>query len=165
MSPASVTPFRLSRWWAVPAAALLVVGLWWTRPAPAGNVAADAGGADGPASVGALPSVTISLAPAVSSAGVLPEPTVATVPPGTAQVTLRLAGELPPAADLTAEITAVERDEFKRWPVDDATPGMDGATRAVTVPPYAVPAGRFVLTLWAGDADVVARYRFRVATP
>ena len=42
--------------------------------------------------------------------------------------------ELPPADALTAEIAAVDRDEVRRWPVDDAPAGTPGAARAVTVP-------------------------------
>lgn len=107
-----------------------------------------------------MPAVTLTVATATAPG----EPPTATVPRGTAMVHLRLPGtDLPPSADLVAEIAAVGSDVVKRWPVDDAPAADDGATRVVSVPPYAVPAGDYALTLWQGDADVVQRYRFRVA--
>lgn len=110
-----------------------------------------------PASDG-MPVVSLALPAAAGDA----QPVALAVPRGTAMVHLRLVGDLPAAVDLTAELAAVGRDEVKRWPVDDAPAGDDGATRLVSLPPYVVPAGDYVLTLWAGDADVVQRYAFRV---
>lgn len=163
-APRSSPRFGRSRWLGLALAASLVLGLWWTRPmpqsAPADRGTAAAGAArDGIASAG-MPAVTATLAAATGEAA-----PPFTVPRGTALVHLRLTGDLPPAADLTAEISAAGDGDVKRWPVDDAPVGADGATRVVTVPPYAVAAGRHVLTLWAGDADIVQRYRFTVATP
>ncbi len=106
-----------------------------------------------------MPAVTVALKAAGPTGG---EPAAFAVPRGTAMVHLRLVGDLPAAVDLTAELAVVGRDDVTRWPVDDAPAGDDGATRLVSVPPYAVPVGDCVLTLWAGDADVVQRYRFRV---
>lgn len=171
---ASRTP-RSSRWMALAASALLVAGLWWLRPAPvapgtpvASRATAESpAGSDAaaaPAPAGSLPVVTLALTPIVRRNGGAP-PT-ATVPRGTAQVRLLLDGDLPAAGELTAEITAIDRDEMKRWPVDaapDAT--RQTATHAVTVPVYAVPAGDYILTLWAGDADMVQRYAFRIVVP
>lgn len=171
-APATAAAAGLSRWWAVAASLLLIAGLWWTQPAPAsrGAVATPTAAPDAPAvtppaapgtpAAQALPIVALTLTPVVTRGSGAPP--VAVVPRGTAQVALRLVGDLPAAADLTAEIAALDRDEIKRWPVDDAAPGADGATRAVVVPPYAVPPGDFVLTLWAGDADIVQRYAFRI---
>lgn len=104
-----------------------------------------------------MPAVTVALKAAGPTGGA-----AFAVPGGTAMVHLRLVGDLPAAVDLTAELAVVGRDDVTRWPVDDAPAGDDGATRLVSVPPYAVPVGDCVLTLWAGDADVVQRYRFRV---
>jgi hypothetical protein len=86
------------------------------------------------------------------------------VPADSAQVQIRLPGVDHPV-ELTAELESQATGEVRRWSVDDATAGADGAALAVTVPAYVVPAGDHVLTLWAGDADMVARYRFRVAVP
>ena len=80
-----------------------------------------------------------------------------TVPASAAQARLDLAGIAQPADELTAELEALASGEIRRWPVDAAPGGV-----SVTVPGYAVAAGEHVLTLWQGDADVVARYRFRV---
>jgi hypothetical protein len=74
-----------------------------------------------------------------------------------AQVRLDLSGVSQPADELTAELESVSSGDVRRWRVDGATGGV-----SVTVPIYAVPAGEHALTLWQGDADVVARYRFRV---
>lgn len=165
-APSTTAPHGPSRWWAVAAALVLIAGLWWTRPqrepvmTPAGvSSAATTPAPDAPATA-SLPAVTLSLSP--RPAGSPDGPVTAAVPRGTAQVLLRLAGDLPGADDLTAEITSLERDEVRRWPVDDAPAGPDGATRLVAVPPYALPGGDFVLTLWVGDADVVQRYAFRI---
>jgi hypothetical protein len=156
----------VSRWLALAGIVALVAGLWWTRPAPdTGRPAATTEGpgaspADPAASTASMPAVTLTVATATGGG----EPPTAAVPRGTAMLHLRLPGTgLPPAADLVAEIAALGRDEVKRWPVDDAPAANDGATRVVSVPPYAVPAGEYALTLWQGDADVVQRYRFRVA--
>lgn len=107
-----------------------------------------------------MPAITLTLTPAPARG---PYTSVAaTVPRGTAQVLLRLTGDLPPADEVMAEIAGGDRDEVRRWRVDDAPAGPDGATRVVAVPPYAVPSGAFVLTLWVGDADVVQRYGFTI---
>lgn len=157
-----------SRWWAVPAALLLITGLWWTQPQPRQSTATADAPAAGPTPTPApattpatsLPAVALTLTP-LAAGGSATAAAIA-VPRGTAQVRLRLTGDLPPADELTAEISAVGRDAVRRWPVDDAEAGADGATRAVAVPPYEVPPGEFTLTLWAGDADVVQRYAFRI---
>lgn len=52
------------------------------------------------------------------------------------------------------------------WPWDAAsettrTTATHAGHRAV----YAVPAGDYILTLWAGDADIVQRYAFRIVVP
>ncbi len=79
------------------------------------------------------------------------------MPASAAQVRLELSGVSQPADELTAELESGASGEVRRWTVDGAAGGV-----SVTVPVYAVPAGEHVLTLWQGDADVVARYRFRV---
>lgn len=164
----AVSVFGRSRWIALGAAVALAAGLWWTRPdapPPAAPAAAPAStdAAATPSRTANLPAVTLTLAP-VRAGKDAPLPALA-VPRGTALVHLRLTGDLPAATDLTAELSARDRDEVKRWPVDDAPVGADGATRVVTLPPYAVPAGAYTLTLWAGDADIVQRYVFTVTTP
>ncbi|MFN7978205.1 MAG: hypothetical protein U0P30_08725 [Vicinamibacterales bacterium] len=136
-------------------------GLWWTRPtsSPAGATPPDTSAAPGAAPAATLPAVSLRLVPLLPSADV---PAVA-VPRDTAMVHLRLAGtDMPAAEDLVAEISAVGRDEVKRWPVDDAPRANDDADRMVSVPPYAVPPGDYTLTLWRGDADMLRRYQFRI---
>lgn len=165
-TPGRPSRFGYARWLGLIAAAGLAAGLWWTRPQPAAGPNAPtltlgdrmaAGAPALPASDG-MPVVSLALPAAAGDA----QPVALAVPRGTAMVHLRLVGDLPAAVDLTAELAAVGRDEVKRWPVDDAPAGDDGATRLVSLPPYVVPAGDYVLTLWAGDADVVQRYAFRV---
>ncbi len=77
-----------------------------------------------------------------------------------AQVRIRLAGVDRPADELMAELEALDTAEIRRWPVDAADGDGDGLS--VTVPAYAMAAGGHVLTLWAGDADLLRRYRFKV---
>jgi hypothetical protein len=90
-------------------------------------------------------------------------PAALTIPPGAAQVSLRLAGELGDVNQLTAEISpAGAPDQVKRWPVDGASAGSDGAKASVTLPTYALPAGTYQMTIWQGDAEIVQRYVFRV---
>lgn len=176
-SPAMPVPrasFGVTRWAALAASVMLAVGLFWMRPdgPPAADQAPPAAPPADPAAspsapppapgAAAMPTVTLTLTAPATTRGAGAMPTV-TVPRGTALVQVRLVGDLPPAVELTAEITAIDRDEVKRWPVDDAPPSSDGASRSVTVPPYAVPPGDYVLALWAGDADLVQRYAFRVA--
>lgn len=166
---------RPSRWMALAASALLVAGLWWLRPTPeapatpaaspsATESPAGSNTAAPPVPADRLPVVTLALMPIVTrGAGA---PPTATVPRGTAQVRFLLDGDLPAPTELTAEILAVDRDEVKRWPVDAAPETTrTTATHAVTVPVYAVPAGDYILTLWAGDADIVQRYAFRIVVP
>ena len=180
-------PARGAPVWLPAAAALLLcaTGAWWlmsrgapsvpVAPAPPAESAAvrpDAQSAPAPSSTpspsaserpAAMPVVALTLTPLVTrGAGGHPS---AQVPRGTAQVRFLLAGDLPPADALTAEVAAVDRDEVRRWPVDDAPAGTAGAARAVTVPAYAVPAGDYVLTVWQGDADMVQRYAFRILAP
>ena len=99
---------------------------------------------------------TLLRGPADSAAGGVPADVG--VPPSAAQVRLELSGISQPADELTAELEARTSGEVRRWPVDAAPGGV-----SVTVPVYAVPAGEHVLTLWQGDADVIARYVVRVS--
>jgi hypothetical protein len=86
------------------------------------------------------------------------------IPRQAAQVGVRLTGELGDVEHLTAEMAPVNApDEIRRWRVDAAPAAADGAGAMVTLPPHAVPDGEYVLTLWEGDARVVARYGFRTA--
>lgn len=84
-------------------------------------------------------------------------PVDVTVPRAAAQVRVELLGVSPPPDELTAELEAVESGDVRRWPVEAASGGV-----SVTVPIYVVPAGDYVLTLWRGDAEAIARYPFRV---
>lgn len=162
--------FGPRRWMALAASVLLAVGLYWMRPTgtapvaptPAATTTTPPPAPVSPPAAPAMPTVTLTLRASATTRGTGTLVAVA-IPRGTALVQLRLVGDLPPAGELTAEITAIDRDEVKRWPVDDAPPSEDGASRAVTVPPYAVPPGDYVLALWSGDADLVQRYAFRIA--
>lgn len=111
--------------------------------------------------VGAAPDVAVTLAPvsADGPAGGLP---TLEVPRRAAQLGVRLTGEVGDVEHLTAEVAPVTApDAVRRWRVDSAPAAPDGATAMVTLPPHAVPEGEYVLTLWEGDARVVARYGFR----
>lgn len=170
--------------WLPAAAAVLLCGLgaWWfvsrgtVVPGSSTPSSVDSA-AEGPAPTPAAPGTAPPSAPPVAAATSAPvvaltltplvtrgggEQATAVVPRGTAQVRLLAGGDLPPADALTAEIAAVDRDDVRRWPVDDAPAGT-GASRAVTVPVYAVPEGDYILTLWQGDAEIVQRYAFRIA--
>jgi hypothetical protein len=114
--------------------------------------------------VGTAPDVTVTLVP-ISVTGQAPggTPTLE-IPRAAAQVGVRLTGEVGDVEHLTAEMAPVSApDEVRRWRVDAAPAAADGATAMVTLPPHAVPDGDYVLTLWEGDARVVARYGFRTA--
>ncbi len=91
-------------------------------------------------------------------------PPTLSMPPGVAQVMLRLAGDLADVDQLVAEIgPAGAGDRARRWPVDAAQAGADGVYASVTLPAYALQAGDYVVTVWRGDAEAVQRYTFRVA--
>lgn len=118
-----------------------------------GGPAADAGAGTSPE---AIASVTLTPAPAGA-------PLAIAVPGGAAQVRFSLSGLPAGHDDLVAELEAVGGDRIRRWRVDGA-PG-DEAPPSVVVPIYEVPAGEHLLTVWAGDAEVVGRYAFRVDPP
>ena len=87
----------------------------------------------------------------------------AALPPGVAQVQLRLVGDLTDADSLVAEVVPVnEPDRTKRWPVDAVAAAADGASATVTLPAYALPPGSYVVTVWRGDAEPVQRYPLRI---
>jgi hypothetical protein len=104
----------------------------------------------------------VHLAPPASAEA---EPAAVSVPAGSVQVQYRLAGLETRAEDLTAEIERVGGDQIRRWRVDAVPPDGAPGQHAVVVPIYEARPGEYVLTVWAGDADIVQRYRFRVATP
>ncbi len=112
--------------------------------------------------VGTAPDVTVTLAPVTTNGpagGGLP---TLEIPRQAAQVGLRLTGAVGDVEHLTAEMAPMTApDEIRRWRVDAAPEAADGATAMVTLPPHAVPDGEYVMTLWEGDARVVARYGFR----
>jgi len=116
--------------------------------------------------VGTAPSVTVTVAPTTATGpGPAGLPTLE-IPREAAQVGIRLLGDVGELEHLTAEMAPVTApDEVRRWRVDAAPAAADGATAMVTLPPHAVPDGDYVLTLWEGDARVVARYGFRTARP
>lgn len=99
----------------------------------------------------------MTLATPEPGAASAPAPPV-TVAKQTAQVQIRVTGFDRPADELTAELESVATGEIRRWPVD-AEPG---GAMTVTVPAYAVGAGAHVLSIWAGDADLLRRYAFQV---
>lgn len=114
------------------------------------------------APVGTAPDVTVTLAPVTANGpagGSLP---TLEIPRQAAQVGLRLTGEVGDVEHLTAEMAPVTApDEVRRWRVDPAPGAADGATAMVTLPPHALTGDEYVVTLWEGDARVVARYGFR----
>lgn len=109
-----------------------------------------------PRAAALVPAVTLTL----DSAS---QPAVLTLPPDAGQISLRLPGDLGDVDQLTAEISPADApDEVKRWPVDGASSGTDGAKASVTLPAFAVPPGTYRLTVWQGDAEVVQRYAFQI---
>ena len=109
--------------------------------------------------VGTAPDVTVTLAPAATASA---EPPTLVIPRTAAQVGLRLTGEMGELEHLTAEVApASAPDDARRWRVDAAPPAADAAPAMVTLPAYALPTGDYILTLWEGDARVVARFVFR----
>jgi hypothetical protein len=97
--------------------------------------------------------------PAADDAGTAP----ISIPPAAGQVTLRLGGEFGDLDQLTAELASVAApDSARRWPVDTAPAGPDGARASLTVPAYALAPGEYIVTIWQGDAEPVRRYAFRV---
>lgn len=117
------------------------------------------GGSSGEAPAAAGQIAVVRLVPAAPDA---PAAEV-TVPATSAQVQLRLAGLDRPATELTAELERVGADQIRRWPVVDAPADADGLQHAVILPVYEARPGDYVLTLWAGDVEIVRRYRYRVA--
>ena len=109
-----------------------------------------------PRAAALVPAVTVTLESAS-------QPAVLTLPPDAAQISLRLPGELGDVDQLTAEISPADApDEVKRWPVDGAASGNDGAKASVTLPAFALPPGAYHLTVWQGDAEVVQRFAFQI---
>ena len=106
--------------------------------------------------------VAIVTLPAPATGGGMPAGALpVTVDQTAAQVQIRLPGLDHPADELTAELEARQTGEVRRWMVD-ALPPEAGGTMAITVPIYAVGPGIHVLTVWAGDADLLQRYLFEV---
>lgn len=109
-----------------------------------------------PRAAAPVPALTLTLESAS-------QPAALTIPPGAGQVSLRLPGELGDVDQLTAEVSPAEApDEVKRWPVDGASGGSDGAKASVTLPAYALPPGAYRMTVWQDDAKVVQRYAFQI---
>jgi hypothetical protein len=116
------------------------------------------------APVGTAPAASVTLEPAWY--GIPPESVELAIPRDAAQVGVRLKGDdLIEVDQMIAEVAPANHpDQVKRWRVDAPVPvGDDGAKAMVTLPPHAVPDGEYILTLWEGDARVVARYAFRTA--
>ena len=109
--------------------------------------------------MGTAPDVTVTLAPAATGSA---EPQTLAISRAAAQVGLRLTGEMGELEHLTAEVAPANApDDVRRWRVDAAPPAADAAPAIVTLPAYALPTGDYILTLWEGDARVVARFAFR----
>ncbi len=104
------------------------------------------------------PIAVVTLPPPGPAAGA---PVPVTVAGDAAQVRIQLIGLDHPPGDLTAELEARDTGEIRRWSVDAGPPDAAGVL-AVTVPAYAVGPGVHVLTVWAGDATPLQRYRFEV---
>ncbi|MGD9903805.1 MAG: hypothetical protein AB7U83_10065 [Vicinamibacterales bacterium] len=116
----------------------------------------------GTAPVGMAPSVTVTVSPITPDGPGPNGPPTLEIPRDAAQIGVRLLGAPGEVEHLTAEMAPAQApDEVRRWRVDVAPTAADGATAMVTLPPHAVPDGDYVLTLWEGDARVVARYGFR----
>jgi len=112
--------------------------------------------------VGTAPTVTVAVAPVTADGAGAGGVSTLEIPRDTAQVGVRLRGELGDLDGLIAEIApAAAPDEIRRWRVDPAPAAADGATAMVTLPPHAIPDGAYVITVWEGDARVVARYTFQ----
>lgn len=93
-------------------------------------------------------------------------PATLLVPADAGQIVLRLMGDTGEPSDLMLEIAPADApDEARRWAVDAAPAGADGAHATVTLPGYALGPGLHHLTLWRGDAEVVRRQTVRVARP
>lgn len=109
------------------------------------------------------PGASTAAAPVPSVTLTTPEQAVFSLPAGTAQATLRLAGDVADVDQLVADIAAAgSADGGRRWPVDAAAAGSDGARASVTLPAYELRPGDYVVTVWRDDAEVVGRYTFRV---
>jgi len=120
-----------------------------SRPAPAAT-----GASTGPVAIVTMP----KLAPGAE----LPAASLrVSVAKGAAQVQIRLPDLDRPAAELIAELEDRETGEIRRWSIE-ALPASEGGAMAVTVPAYAVSPGTHVLSVWAGDADLLRRYLFDV---
>jgi hypothetical protein len=104
----------------------------------------------------------VQLAP---PAGPEAPPATVTVPADSTQVQFRLDGLEARAEDLTAELERVGGDQIRRWRVEAAPADGAPGRHVVTVPVYEARPAEYVLTIWAGDAEIAQRYRFRVATP
>lgn len=108
------------------------------------------------------PDAEVRLTPATSADAT---PLTVTIAPDAALVRLRLANLDHSATDLMAEIEHVGGDQLRRWAMTEIPDAPAGDRLAVDVPGYEVRPGEHRLTVWVGDADVVARYAFRVTTP
>ena len=109
--------------------------------------------------MGTAPDVTVTLVPAATASA---EPATLVIPRTAAQVGLRLTGDVGELEHLTAEVAPANApDDARRWRVDAAPPAADSAPAMVTLPAYALSTGDYILTLWEGDASVVARFVFR----
>lgn len=108
------------------------------------------------------PDAEVRLTPAASADA---PPVAVTIAPTAALVRLRLSNLDRPATDLMAEIEHVGGDQVRRWAIAEVPGAPAGDRLAVDVPSYEVKPGEHRLTVWVGDADVVARYAFRVTAP
>ncbi|MGE0363169.1 MAG: hypothetical protein AB7H93_20450 [Vicinamibacterales bacterium] len=161
-----------SRWTpglAAAAVLFLAVGGWWlaARPDRADNVPPQAAtppspAPPSPAPVAPPPPVTVALAlpiTAMRSGGAAP---TVELPADADRVVLRLSAPLPPLADLSAEVRAVDVAQEWRGAITPAGPEAPEATTGeVIVPAASLAAGDYVLTVRRGEA-VIARVFFRV---
>ncbi len=125
-------------------------------------VLALAGCGSGPPPGPPPPDAEVRLTPSATAEA---PPVAVTIAPAAALVRLRLSNLDRPVTDLMAEIEHVGGDQVRRWAVTEVAGAPAGDRLAVDVPSYEVKPGEHKLTVWVGDADVVARYAFRVSAP
>lgn len=166
----TMSSWRWTTGLATAAVLILSVGGWWlaTRQGPTDDAPSQAATPPSPAPPSPAPVatppalVTVALAlpiTATRSGGAAP---TVEVPADADRVVLQLSAPLPPLADLSAEVRAVDAAQEWRGAVTPAGPQAPEATTGeVIVPAASLAGGDYVLTVRRGEA-VTARAFFRV---